>query len=58
MKITQTADSQKLQVAQIVEWDNGGQSCIALLRGATVIGRFRNYDDAGRAYRDAKKGSK
>lgn len=39
-----------LRIAQIVEWNRGGQSCIALLRGDEVIERFRDYDAARAAY--------
>jgi hypothetical protein len=37
------------RIAHIVEWNRSGQSCIALLRGDEVIGRFTNYTDARKA---------
>lgn len=45
-----------LRIAHIVEWDRCGQSCIALLCGERIIGRFGSWEDARKAYRDAKHG--
>lgn len=45
----------KLRIAQIVEWNRGGQSCIALLRGEEVIARFRDMTAARAAYAKARK---
>ena len=45
----------KLRIAQIVEWNRGGQSCIALLRGEVIIGRFHTMTEARAAYAKARK---
>ena len=45
----------KLRIAQIVEWNRGGQSCIALLRGEAIIGRFHDMMAARAAYAKARK---
>ena len=45
-----------LRIAQIVEWNRGGQSCIALLRGEAIIGRFHDMMAARAAYAKARKG--
>lgn len=41
------------RIAQIVEWNRAGQSCIALLRGEEVVGRFSNWAEARAAYAKA-----
>lgn len=42
-----------LRIAHIVEWDRSGQSCIALIRGREVLGRFGDWAAARAAYRAA-----
>jgi hypothetical protein len=42
------------RIAQIVEWNRSGQSCIALLRGSEIIGRFSNYIEARKALKEIK----
>lgn len=41
------------RIAQIVEWDRSGQSCIALIRGTEIVSRHFDYAEARKAYRVA-----
>lgn len=43
-----------LRIAHIVEWDRSGQSCIALLLGDRVVGRFDSWAEARVAYKAAR----
>jgi len=45
----------QFRIAQIVEWDRSGQSCIALLCGTEIIGRFFDYTQARAALKVARE---
>ena len=44
----------KYRIAQIVEWNRSGQSCIAIISGDTIISRHFDYTEARKALRALK----
>jgi hypothetical protein len=54
--------SHGLRISQIVEWNNGGQGCIALIQrqpsGDVIVSRHRWIKDAQFAYKTAVRALK
>jgi hypothetical protein len=45
----------KYRIAQIVEWDRSGQSCIAIIEGNEIVSRHFDYAEARAALRALTK---